>query len=403
MIMKVTESLKEEFQIKPEGVFAPYFYKCKGYLQNLSAPKTEARANAIYALFTKPAPHIYRNDWIVGSIRPLWKKEKSEELTYAKNIVQSFGERSFSQNSDHFSPDYRRVVQGGIPGLFEEIEKSVNTHEGDKERLEYLSAMRKTISGLQGMVKNYIEKAKELKSIKGYDPKKIDFIINNCKVISNHAPETFAQALQLIWFCHVSFNFEERAAMALGRMDQYLYPFYKKDKETGALTDEFTIELLENVFIKIYESHVYKGGDDVVNICIGGTSVNGECEVNELSYLILQAVKNCNVPGPNLSARVSANAPDMFLDECLKVIGTGLGYPALMNDKVNIAALKQYGYEDKDIYDYSMVGCIENFITGKQPPWSDGRFDTPRFFEYLFNHGKGILSPVRLPFRHAGV
>lgn len=58
-----------------------------------------------------------------------------------------------------------------------------------------------------------------------------------------------------------------------------------------------------------------------------------------------------------------------------------------MNDDVNIAALKKYGYADEDVYNYSMVGCIENFITGMQPPWSDGRFDTPRYFDYVFNNG----------------
>ena len=98
-------------------------------------------------------------------------------------------------------------------------------------------------------------------------------------------------------------------------------------------------------------------------------------------------------PGPNLSARITPNTPDDFLDECLGVIGTGLGYPALMNDEVNIAALKRCGYKDEDVYDYCMVGCIENFITGKQPPWSDGRYDTPRFFEFIFNHGRGINHP----------
>jgi formate C-acetyltransferase len=40
-----------------------------------------------------------------------------------------------------------------------------------------------------------------------------------------------------------------------------------------------------------------------------------------------------------------------------------------------------------------MVGCIENFITGKQPPWSDGRFDFPKYFEFMFNHGKDIYIP----------
>ena len=93
--------------------------------------------------------------------------------------------------------------------------------------------------------------------------------------------------------------------------------------------------------------------------------------------------------------------PDAFLDECLKVIGTGLGYPALMNDTVNMAALRRFGYAEKDILNYSMVGCIENFITGMQPPWSDGRFDTPRFLEYVLREGEGFDKNRKgLPGKH---
>ena len=114
---------------------------------------------------------------------------------------------------------------------------------------------------------------------------------------------------------------------------------------------------------------------------------NGACQVNELSECILWAVRNCQVPGPNLSARITPNKPDDFLLRCLESIGTGLGYPALMNDEVNIAALKRQGYEEDDVYGYCMVGCIENFLPGMQPPWSDGRFDAPRFFDNVFHRG----------------
>jgi len=167
-------------------------------------------------------------------------------------------------------------------------------------------------------------------------------------------------------------------------MDQYLYSLYQHDIESGTLTQEYAIELLENTFAKICERYFYLKVDDVVNICIGGVDKQNKCAVNELSYCILYAVKNINRPGPNLSARITPDIPDEFLDECLKSIGTGLGYPALMNDTVNMAALRRYGYAEEDVRNYSMVGCIENFITGVQPPWSDGRFDTPRYLEYLF-------------------
>jgi formate C-acetyltransferase len=119
---------------------------------------------------------------------------------------------------------------------------------------------------------------------------------------------------------------------------------------------------------------------------------NGGNAVNELTYIILEAVKNCAVPGPNLSARISEKNPDEFLDECLKVIGTGIGYPALMNDEVNIAALLRYGYSIEDCRDYCMVGCIENFIQGKQPPWSDSRYNSPKFIDMTLNNGTDTMT-----------
>ena len=121
------------------------------------------------------------------------------------------------------------------------------------------------------------------------------------------------------------------------------------DLESGALTDERAIELLEHIFIRLE--------GDVVNICIGGQNAQGECQINGLSRCILRAVRSCNVPGPNLSLRYTQNTPDEFFDECLETIGTGLGYPAIMNDDVNVAALKKYGYAEGDVYNYSMVAC----------------------------------------------
>ncbi len=391
--MTITALLKQELAQKPTGVFAPYYYRYLGYRQDYTAPKTAARANGVYALFSQTTPHIYQNDWIAGSQRSLLSDKDAAELTYAETVVKSYGERSFIENSDHYSPDYRRVVTAGLPGLAAEIDRSCAAHANDRDALDYLAAMRRCLDGLEQLIRNHYLAALALHHAPGYDREKLDFIAENCLALLNGAPKTFAQGLQLVWLCHQSFAYEGRYAMALGRIDQYLYPLYEADVQAGRLTEAFATELLENIFIKIYERRVLLDADDVVNICIGGTSPDGSCDVNPLSYCVLTAVKNCNVPGPNLSARIGTATPDNFLDECLKVIGTGLGYPALMNDAVNIPALLRYGYAEKDVYDYTMVGCIENFITGMQPPWSDGRFDTPRFFEYLFNRGRGILHP----------
>ncbi len=377
--MKTFELLNQELKKEPQGVWAPHYFRARGIEKALAEKTCITRAHGIYSLFTEPTPVILKNEWITGNLHLMWTEAEKFFLDHSKGVCRNFPERSFGTNKDHFAPNYRHLLSVGLPGLIDEIDASMVKHKDDAEKYDTLTAMRLTLCGLKKMIENYADKAKECKGDPAYDNNKLDFIINNCNAIANGKPQSFAEGLQLVWFCHNAFLMEERYAMAFGRIDQYLYPLYKADVEKGAITDDEVTELLENIFIKLV--------DDVVNICIGGQNVNGECEVNQLSRCVLKAVGNCNVPGPNLSLRYTLDTPDDFLDDCLKTIGTGLGYPALMNDNVNLAALKRFGYADEDVYDYCMVGCIENFISGKQPPWSDGRFDTPRFFDYMFNHG----------------
>jgi len=377
--MKLFEHLNQELKQAHVGTFAPYYFRYLGYKEDMAADIPMLRANGIYSLFTKTKPVILKSELFAGNRKSLFCEEDQAVLEYAKAVTDRLPQRSFITNKDHYAPNYSHTLCVGIPGLIAETEGSIRLYSADTHKVNTLLGMKRTLCGFKKMIENYMTEAERLMDDPEFDADRLRFIADNCRAIVNGPPKSFAQALQLTWFCHMAFLMEERYAMALGRLDQYLYPFYKADKEKGKLTDEAAVELLENIFIKLQ--------CDTVNICIGGQNKQDECEVNELSRCILRAVRSCNVPGPNLSLRYTQNTPDDFFDECLETIGTGLGYPAIMNDDVNIAALKKYGYADEDVYDYSMVGCIENFITGRQPPWSDGRFDTPRFFDYIFNNG----------------
>ena len=383
--MHLFKLLEAELESETEGAYAPYYYRYLGYREALAQRPATLRAAGIASLFSEPTPVILKSEWIAGNLKSLFCKEAELTLDYARRITEGFSERRFTTNKDHFAPNYRRILSGGIGGLLSALDASLETHRGDKDRSCTLQAMKKTVLALRRMIERYAEAAERCKDLDGYDGAQLSFIAENCRRIARGGrPQSFAEALQLVFFCHLAFLMEGRYAMALGRMDQYLYPFYKADIEAGRITEDFAVTLLENVFIKLK--------NDVVNICIGGQSPSGECEINPLSYLILRAVGSCHIPGPNLSLRYTQDTPDAFLDECLKVIGTGLGYPALMNDDVNIAALRCYGYAEEDVYDYCMVGCIENFITGKQPPWTDGRFDTPMYMDHVFNRGVSRAS-----------
>ena len=390
---RATDLLKQEMKRLPQGEFLPFLFRAKGLEGNQTLPVDIRRGKGLYTLLATPSPHVYRGDLIAGSIRPLWASVPPEEKQAALDLCAPLGERGFPHNGDHFAPDYETFLKDGIPGTLARIEASKITHAADPSRVSFLEGMRLSVEGLRDRIKAYADKAQALLGAEGYDNAALTAIRHTCAALCDSPPETFAEALQLVWMVHTAFVCEGRYAMALGRMDQYLYPYFERDIATGTLTEAAAVTLLENVFVKIYERHAYLGGDDVVNIAVAGVKPDGSDATNRLSFCILRAVGNVGLPGPNLSARIAPTTPDEFLDECLKVIGTGLGYPALMNDEVNIAALSRYGYAMEDARNYSMVGCIENFITGMQPAWTDGRFDTPRFLEYVFNDGKGYFHP----------
>ena len=378
--MTKLNGLKAEMKIKPEGVLCPDFFRCGGYKRSASTDNPAVRADGISAVFTDASPYIYKNDLIVGSIRPYFVDLSGEDRQIVSEYMTKYPERGFFANGDHFAPDYFTAVELGIPGLIRNIELSEQKHKDEGSKVIFLQSMKKTLVALSNKLLKYAEHAKSLIGVDGYDDTVLNKIAENCTALTKTAPQSFEQGLQLVWMIHSCFVTEGRYAMALGRIDRYLYPLYDKDIKSGLIDDVYATELLSNTFLKICERR-YTGGDDVVNICIGGVDEEGKCAVNGLSYCVLHAVRDVNLPGPNLSARITHDCPDEFLDECLKVIGTGLGYPALMNDEVNMAALSAKGYDIKDVRNYCMVGCIENFIAGKQPPWVDNRFDPICFLE----------------------
>ena len=371
------------------------YYRYLGYAEHFDDDPVIAKAHAIEKVFVLHEKHIYDNDLVAGSMRGCFsEKYSAEELAYASKIANNYGKNTFWTNVDHDAIDYGSVLSFGVNGIISKINASMEKHS-DLKKLLFLQSAHITMNAFSEMIRGYAEAARIKAEVTGKE--NLYEIARICDKVSREKPETFHEALQLVWLIHVSFLYENRYAMALGRLDQYLYPFYLNDN----ISEEQAKELISCTLYKIYErniitSHIHNTGqDDVVNIVIGGVKRDGSDAVNELSYIILDAVKECKVPGPNLSARVSNKNPDEFIDKCLEVIGTGIGYPALMNDEVNIAALERYGYKPEDCNDYCMVGCIENFLPGKQPPWSDGRFNSPKYLELALNNGRCMLSNVQ--------
>lgn len=402
--MDVLEKLKKEITAVPASICpVSEYHQSLGFREHFDDPVPIARAWAIHSLFTRHEPHIYENDRIAGSIRgnvASFSPPTHADLAYAQKLTGSYGHNSFITNADHFAPDYETLLAEGVPGILAKIAASREAHREDidaEKKLTFLRAAEISMQAFGSMLLRYGERAEELSATAGDADgrRNMQEIAAICRKVSAGKPETFREALQLVWMTHVAFILEGRYAMALGRLDQYLFPFYQRDIAAGRLTRAAALELMECTLFKIGERR-WLGGDDVVNIAIGGLDRSGCGAVNDLSYIILEAVERCGIPGPNLSARLYNGVSDEFLDACLRVIGTGLGYPALFNDEINIPALHRHGYALEDCRDYCMVGCIENFLSGRQPPWSDGRYNSPKYLELALNDGRCMRTGVQL-------
>ncbi len=391
------EQLKQAVSVRPDGDYViPDLLRYRCYRMYFGEKPAKAKAAALAYLLENYPAKVYEHDLVAGSrmgcFVPAAEYDRTEAIR-SRDIAGSYGNRHFTTNADHFAPGYDRFLADGISGTMARILESIGNHADEPEKVAYLETQKQVLAAFSVFVKNHALVAREAAEKTSDETCRANLaaLAADLDVIAWDAPVTLRQALNLTWLVHLTFLLMGKYAMALGRMDQYLYPYYLHDKEAGTITDREAEILFASTFIKIGESR-WLGGDDVVNIAIGGVKPDGSEGINELSYIILHAVRDCNIPGPNLSARLHEGMPDEFLDECLQVIGTGLGYPALMNDRVNIPALTRHGYTIEDARNYCFVGCIENFIPGKQPAWSDGRFNVPEYLEAVFFRGKSLID-----------
>ena len=181
-------------------------------------------------------------------------------------------------------------------------------------------------------------------------------------------------ALQLVWLTEVALQHESNASsISLGRMDQFLWPYYQASVGAGAtpahireLIQCFYLKCNTIVAIRSTESAEFFAGFPIgFNLVVGGVDDNGNDASNELSYLLLDVQRDTRLPQPNLSLRVHKGTPDDLYAKACGIIRLGDGVPQVFNDEVNVDAFLRRGVSLADARDYAVVGCVELSIPGR--------------------------------------
>mgnify|MGYP000376325789 FL=1 len=195
-------------------------------------------------------------------------------------------------------------------------------------------------------------------------------------------------------------------SLSYGRFDQYIYPYYKHDKDLHNITEEQAIELLDNLWIKTLtinkvrsQAHTFSsaGSPMYQNVTIGGQTPDKKDATNELSYLVLKSVAQTRLPQPNLTVRYHKNMPKAFLDEAIEVMKLGTGMPAFNNDEIIIPSFIEKGVKEEDAYNYSAIGCVETAVPGKWGYRCTGMsyMNFPRILLMAMNDGVDMTSGKR--------
>jgi pyruvate formate-lyase/glycerol dehydratase family glycyl radical enzyme len=249
--------------------------------------------------------------------------------------------------------------------------------------------------------RRHAEKAREL--AKGEkDPvrqKELERIAEVCDRVPAEAPRDFWEALQMYWFIHLGVITEYNTwdSFNPGRLDQHLWPFYRKGLADGSLTKESARELLQAFWVKFNnqpappkvgvtaeESGTYT---DFALINVGGLKEDGTDGVNELSYLILDVIEEMRILQPSSMVQISAKGPDSFLLRALKIVKTGFGQPSIFNTDAIVQELVRQGKSVVDARNGGCSGCVEAGAFGKEAYILTGYFNLPKVFEITLNDG----------------
>ena len=292
---------------------------------------------------------------------------------------------SSGNKRDHLTPNFGRLLAEGVDGVLHRVRR----HRDDvtePQRVER-EAMAIALRAASHFAERYARLATEQAAAEA-DPGRrteLETIAATCRRVAHEPAQTLREAVQLTWFGYLLEcveNGEGTGAFALGRFDQYLWPYWKADRDAG-LARESLAELVACFWVKLNEFT----GLQVLNLTIGGSDRDGNDAVNELSYVCLELMNEFRSLVPSLSVRWHPKIDRVFFRQAVELSTRGFGQRAIYSDTAAVKAMVNAGVDPKDATDVVPGGCVELGIQGCCHPWVGNFFNLPKCLELALHDG----------------
>lgn len=321
---------------------------------------------------------------IIRKTLPYWEGKSMED--YADQVMPAYIQELEADDvlcvglengvSGETTCDHEKILRVGLRDYIEECKRNIaNTLPQTKEeaaKVDFWNACIIQCEGLITYAHRMAEEALRLANECKDEQRKQELlaIAHNCQVVPENPPQTFYQALQMVWFVHVYFHIEVcTTACGFGRFDQYMWPFYKKDVlDEKTITREQALEMLECLYLKsceVYEvrdnwyATAFAGYPMWQILVVGGQTREGKDASNDLSLLCLQAADELQTTQPVMALRVCEDTPRELIRFGCKMVQEGQANPGFFNDETAIKMALGKGGTLEEARDWTIVGCIQ--------------------------------------------
>jgi pyruvate formate-lyase/glycerol dehydratase family glycyl radical enzyme len=358
------------------------------YLVDFLASEIDEFPNRRADVFTV-SPEVKSH--ILNTIVPAWHGKTlndrvmaimPEDVTGAQKAGVISGRGNITSGDGHIILNIEKVLAVGLEGIIAEAEAALaglSPYEAvNFKKRPFLQGAIITLRATIDFALRYAAEAERQAALPETSPARrteLKTIAAACRQVPAKPPRTFQEAVQSAYLVHLVSQIESNGhSFSLGRFDQYTYPYYQADRQADRLSREQALEILELLWLKLFSIIKVRPWDHTrfgigyptyQNVTIGGQTETGQDATNELSFMVLETIRNVRLTQPNVSARIHTGTSDRFLLECAKTIKLGFGMPAMKNDEIIIPALLEKGVTPADAYNYAIVGCIEAAVPGK--------------------------------------
>jgi formate C-acetyltransferase len=338
------------------------------------------------------------------------RKREKHETRFLKewHELNDIGVGNCGAVPGHLVPDYPRVLQIGWRGLREQAQAVLDDPHSAGSQRDLARAIIICSEAVRLLMARYVDEINRLVEEEADASRRVE--LNEMARINAKVPwlppKTFPEALQALWMTHMLLLAAESypgPGVSPGRVDQYLYPYYRADIEQARLTRQEAKEWLECWWIKhnyAYDYQGWVGTNQGINasfgqlITLGGMDAGGEDAGNDLTYLMLEVIEDINMLEPKPNIRIHAGTPDQLLNRIVEMLANAQGSPFLINfDENAIAGLRWQGLPEERLWDYAPVGCLENTLAGDDRSGTvDVNLNLAKAVELALNNGRDMAS-----------